>query len=73
MVTGGFAMQFDQVMFYVGPIAQVLYWAIVSACAVAAVRLLKRWVDHVTNMRGAAAVDSEAQGEPEVDIEPFVE
>ncbi len=72
MAAGGFAMRFEQVMFYLGPIVQVLYWTVISVCAVAAVRLLKRWVDHATSGEGAAA-SGETPGEPEVDIEPFVE
>lgn len=78
MAAGGFAMRFEQVMFYLGPIVQVLYWTVISVCAVAAVRLLKRWVDHATS-RGEAAASTEVRAstegpiEPEIDIEPFVE
>jgi len=72
MAAGGFAMRFEQVMFYVGPIVQVLYWTVISVCAVAAVRLLKRWVDHATS-GGTAGERREAPGEPKIDIEPFVE
>ncbi len=66
---------FEQVIYYVGPIVQLLFWVVMAVCALWAVLLFKRYVDHVTGGRTDGekpAVSVDAAQEP-IDIEPFVE
>ena len=70
-----FAVRFQEFVFYAGPIVQILYWLVVAVAAVAAVALLKRWVDHQTGAARPAADDAAVPAEraPAINVDEFVE
>lgn len=63
----GFEAQWQQFLTYAYPAIQIVFWLVVGYAALAAVRLYKRYVDHVT---GSAADKAE---EKAVSVAEFVE
>jgi len=70
-----FAYRFQELIFYAGPIVQLLYWIVLSISAIVAVVLLKRWVAFQTGATGPAAEDSAhaSEGQAPVNVDGFVE
>ncbi len=70
-----FAYRFQEFLFYAGPIVQILYWITLAVAAIAAVVLLKRWIDFLTGAAVSAA--EEGARSPErpapVNVDEFVE
>jgi hypothetical protein len=76
--TGGFEAQFQEFVYYAGPIVQLLYWIVLMAAAVWAVLLFKRWVDFQTGAkRGDTATpaqdDSAGRTSTPINVDEFVE
>lgn len=67
----GFAVAFQEFIYYAGPIVQILYWVVLAVAAIYAVVLLKRLVDHKTGGVATKAADT-VTGEP-VRVDEFVE
>jgi|GEM_PF-1388526 len=79
-----FAADFNEFMYYAGPILQLMYWIIIAVAAVFAAWQFKRYVDHVVggkSARSARGVEDAAASESgqvasdktEIDIDKFVE
>ena len=59
----GFEQQFQEFIFYAGPIIQLVYWLAMIVAAIWAVTLLKRWVDfQVGDADASAAPDPSQRG-----------
>ncbi|MHB9003118.1 MAG: hypothetical protein ACYC6C_03520 [Coriobacteriia bacterium] len=72
----GFEAQFQNFVYYAGPIIQLLFWVVMIIAAIWAVLLFKRWVDfHTRNTPEPVAPAAEAdkpKREP-IQVEEFVE
>lgn len=72
----GFEAQFQNFVYYAGPIIQLLFWTVMIVAAIWAVLLFKRWVDFNTKNADAAVIpappEEKAKREP-IQIEEFVE
>jgi len=74
----GFEQQFQQFVYYAGPILQLVYWLAMIVAALWAVALFKRWVEFQTGAAGGEAVDAEVSSagvkvDEAVKVEDFVE
>ncbi len=71
----GFEAQFQQFVYYAGPIIQLLYWAVMIVAALWAVYLFKRWVDFQVGSgeEGAPESSDVESSAGSVDVEEFVD
>lgn len=70
--TPAFQQQFQQFMFYAGPILQILYWIILSVAALWATLLFKKLVGLKAVELGVEEASS-AQSDEKVSVDQFVE
>ena len=66
-VPSEFALRFQEVLSYVYPVAQILFWLVIGAMAIWATMLFKRYVDRVAGLPG------EASRSERISVEEFVE
>jgi len=66
-----FAADFNEFMYYAGPILQLMYWIIIAAAAVFAAWQFKRYVDYVVGSKSARSKGS--SDATDIDIDKFVE
>jgi len=79
--TGGFEAQFQEFVYYAGPIIQLMYWLVMIVAALWAVVLFKRGVDFQTGAKAeetksassAPAAPAASAPEKPVDVDKFVE
>ncbi|PKQ09987.1 MAG: hypothetical protein CVT69_02055 [Actinobacteria bacterium HGW-Actinobacteria-9] len=72
----GFEAQFQEFVYYAGPIIQLLYWVVMIIAALWAVLLIKRWVDFQTRTHDEAAapvLEAEKPKREPIQVEEFVE
>ncbi len=70
--TGGFQLQFQNFMYYAGPIVQILFWVVLGVAAIWATLIFKRYVDFMMGKTPAAkAVASKSVDD--VAVEEFVD
>ena len=71
---GGFEAQFQQVVFYAGPVIQLVYWLVMIVAALWAVSLFKKWVDfQVGDSDADASADTAESADEPIKVEEFVE
>jgi len=71
---GGFEAQFQEIIFYVGPVLQLVYWLAMIVAAIWAVTLFKKWVEFQIGDSGADASDeSTKSADGSIKVEEFVE
>ena len=71
---GGFEAQFQEIIFYIGPVLQLVYWLAMIVAAIWAVMLFKKWVEFQIGDSGAdASGKSTKSADDSIKVEEFVE
>lgn len=66
----GIQVQFQNFMYFAGPILQLVFWIVLGACAIWACLIFKRYVDF---MSGAVSEEMSKPAEKPVSVEEFVD